>query len=89
MLAGLPQSPKRYNPTKYYDKAWLLLGQVGAEASDSFLRLRTEMQSKVALLLGAWGDTGVTPRTTGMEFAASVWATTDGTSRDATPVVIP
>ena len=21
MLAGLPQSPKRYNPTKYYDKA--------------------------------------------------------------------
>lgn len=68
---------------------WLLLGQVGAEASDSFLRLRTEMQSKVALLLGAWGDTGVTPRATGMEFAASVWATADDTSREATPVVIP
>lgn len=33
---------------------WLLLGHVGADPTESFLKLRTEMQAKVALLLGAW-----------------------------------
>lgn len=49
---------------------WLLLGEVGAEPADSFLRLRNEMQSKVALLLNAWDVDRVSPRATGLELAA-------------------
>ncbi|TWH19121.1 glutamate dehydrogenase (NAD(P)+) [Prauserella rugosa] len=33
---------------------WLLLGQVDADPATSFHRLRTEMQSRVAMLLGEW-----------------------------------
>ncbi|UQS27811.1 Glu/Leu/Phe/Val dehydrogenase [Amycolatopsis thermalba] len=50
---------------------WLLLGQVGADPVDSFHRLRTEMRSKVALLLAAWLADGVPPRTTAEELAAA------------------
>ncbi|MFC4003604.1 Glu/Leu/Phe/Val dehydrogenase dimerization domain-containing protein [Prauserella oleivorans] len=50
---------------------WLLLGQVGADPADSFLRLRTEMQAKVALLLGAWIVDGVPPRQTAWELAST------------------
>ncbi len=49
---------------------WLLLGQVGAEPADSFLRLHTEMQTKVALLLAEWISDGVPPRQTAWELAA-------------------
>jgi glutamate dehydrogenase (NAD(P)+) len=48
---------------------WLLLGQVGADPVDSFLRLRTEMRAKVALLLHQWNVEGVPPRQTGLELA--------------------
>ncbi len=48
---------------------WLLLGEVGAEPADSFLRLRSEMQSKVALVLGDWDTSRVPPRTTGLAIA--------------------
>ncbi|SFB57785.1 glutamate dehydrogenase (NAD(P)+) [Amycolatopsis marina] len=50
---------------------WLLLGQVGADPADSFHRLRTEMQAKVALLLGEWMVSGVPPRQTGAELAVA------------------
>nr|WP_142053705.1 Glu/Leu/Phe/Val dehydrogenase dimerization domain-containing protein [Pseudonocardia kunmingensis] len=43
---------------------WLLLGQVGTDPEDSFRRLRTEMRSKVALLLDRWDTDGVAPRET-------------------------
>jgi glutamate dehydrogenase (NAD(P)+) len=49
---------------------WLLLGQVGADPADSFLRLRTEMRTKVTLLLERWATDGVPPRQTGAELAA-------------------
>jgi glutamate dehydrogenase (NAD(P)+) len=48
---------------------WLLLGQVGADPVESFLRLRTEMRAKVALLLHQWNVEGVPPRWTGLELA--------------------
>lgn len=48
---------------------WLLFGEVGADPADSFLRLRTEMQTKVALLIGQWIVHGRAPRATAMEFA--------------------
>ncbi|MPY80778.1 MAG: glutamate dehydrogenase [Actinophytocola sp.] len=48
---------------------WLLLGEVGAEAADSFLRLRSEMQSKVALVLGEWDTSRTPPRATGLDIA--------------------
>lgn len=48
---------------------WLLLGEVGAEPADSFLRLRGEMQSKVALVLGEWDASRVPPRETGLAIA--------------------
>jgi glutamate dehydrogenase (NAD(P)+) len=48
---------------------WLLLGEVGADPADSFLRLRTEMQAKVALLMGQWAIDGASPRATGLRFA--------------------
>jgi glutamate dehydrogenase (NAD(P)+) len=48
---------------------WLLLGQVGADPVEGFLRLRTEMRAKVALLLHQWNVAGVPPRWTGLELA--------------------
>jgi glutamate dehydrogenase (NAD(P)+) len=50
---------------------WLLLGEVGADPADSFLRLRTEMQSKVALLLADWNTDRTPPRVTGHQLAAT------------------
>jgi glutamate dehydrogenase (NAD(P)+) len=50
---------------------WLLLGQVGADPADSFLRLRTEMRAKVALLLGQWISDGVSPRRTATELSVT------------------
>ncbi|MEU3269664.1 Glu/Leu/Phe/Val dehydrogenase dimerization domain-containing protein [Saccharomonospora sp. NPDC006951] len=50
---------------------WLLLGQVGGDPADSFLRLRTEMQSKVALLLAEWNASGIAPRQTGWNLVAA------------------
>ncbi|MGH3951905.1 MAG: Glu/Leu/Phe/Val family dehydrogenase [Pseudonocardiaceae bacterium] len=49
---------------------WLLLGEVGAEPADSFIRLRNEMQTKVALLLADWDMAGIAPRTSGLDLAA-------------------
>lgn len=48
---------------------WLLLGEVGADPADSFLRLRNEMQAKVALLAAEWEATRVSPRTAGLLLA--------------------
>ena len=48
---------------------WLLLGQVGADPEESFLRLRTEMRTKVALLLERWIIDGVPPRHSGWQLA--------------------
>lgn len=48
---------------------WLLLGEVGAEPADSFLKLRTEMQSRVALLMSEWDAAKVAPRETGTALA--------------------
>jgi glutamate dehydrogenase (NAD(P)+) len=48
---------------------WLLLGEVGAEPSDSFWRLRSEMQSRVALLVSSWLTEGASPRATGLALA--------------------
>ncbi|NIJ12243.1 glutamate dehydrogenase (NAD(P)+) [Saccharomonospora amisosensis] len=50
---------------------WLLLGHVGADPTESFLKLRTEMQAKVALLLGAWNTEQVRPRQTAWEFVTA------------------
>ncbi|MEE2033869.1 Glu/Leu/Phe/Val dehydrogenase dimerization domain-containing protein [Rhodococcus chondri] len=50
---------------------WVLLGRVGTDPEDSFLRLRTEMLSKVALLLGQWSLDGVAPRQTAWDLAAA------------------
>lgn len=48
---------------------WLLLGQVDDIPENSFDRLRAIMHSKVAQLLAAWTDHGVTPRDTGHRWA--------------------
>jgi glutamate dehydrogenase (NAD(P)+) len=48
---------------------WLLLGEVGADPADSFLRLRTEMQAKVALLLTEWNMDRLPLRITGLRLA--------------------
>ncbi|MFJ1759699.1 Glu/Leu/Phe/Val dehydrogenase dimerization domain-containing protein [Amycolatopsis sp. NPDC088138] len=48
---------------------WLLLGEVGADPADSFLRLRTEMQAKVALLLADWKMDRMPLRVTGLKLA--------------------
>ncbi len=50
---------------------WLILGQVGADPTDSFVKLRHEMQAKVALLLSAWNTDRVPPRRTAWEFVAA------------------
>ncbi|MEV5647264.1 Glu/Leu/Phe/Val dehydrogenase dimerization domain-containing protein [Nocardia sp. NPDC052254] len=48
---------------------WLLLGEVDDVPDNSFDRLRTTMHAKVAQLLAAWADHGVTPRETGRRWA--------------------
>ncbi|MGH3518773.1 MAG: Glu/Leu/Phe/Val dehydrogenase dimerization domain-containing protein [Haloechinothrix sp.] len=48
---------------------WLLLGEVDADPADSFIRLRNEMQSKVALLLAEWDLRRIAPRSTGLALA--------------------
>jgi glutamate dehydrogenase (NAD(P)+) len=55
---------------------WLILGQVGADPTDSFAKLRSEMQAKVALLLAAWQDDRVLPRRTALEFVTARHTTT-------------
>ncbi|HLS72729.1 MAG TPA: Glu/Leu/Phe/Val dehydrogenase dimerization domain-containing protein [Actinomycetaceae bacterium] len=50
---------------------WLLQGQVGSDAEDSYDRLRAEMQPKVARLLTEWHATRTSPRQTAQSFAAS------------------
>ncbi|MDT7728893.1 MAG: glutamate dehydrogenase [Actinomycetota bacterium] len=55
---------------------WLLLGEVDADPADSFLRLRTEMQSKVALLLADWDTDRTPPRVTGHHLATTNRVTT-------------
>lgn len=61
---------------------WLLLGLVDDNPENSFDRLRTIMHTKVAQLLAAWTDQGVTPRDTGHR-----WADEPGSAVSA--VVIP
>ncbi|MBF6177246.1 Glu/Leu/Phe/Val dehydrogenase dimerization domain-containing protein [Nocardia otitidiscaviarum] len=61
---------------------WLLLGQVDDIPETSFDRLRTTMHSKVAQLLTAWTDAGITPREAGHRWA-------DDPAADPEPVVIP
>ncbi|WP_112283504.1 Glu/Leu/Phe/Val dehydrogenase dimerization domain-containing protein [Prauserella muralis] len=69
---------------------WLLLGQVGANPADSFHRLRTEMQAKVALLLGQWQLDGAPPRRTAWELAdANRLALTPAPGQDAPALAIP
>ncbi|EHK88497.1 glutamate dehydrogenase/leucine dehydrogenase [Saccharomonospora azurea SZMC 14600] len=60
---------------------WLILGHVGTDPTDSFVKLRSEMQSKVALLLAAWHSDRVPPRQTAMEFV-TVRNTTQSSSTD-------
>lgn len=48
---------------------WLLLGEVDDVPDNSFDRLRTTMHTKVARLLSAWTDHGITPRDTGRRWA--------------------
>ncbi|MGH3434163.1 MAG: Glu/Leu/Phe/Val dehydrogenase dimerization domain-containing protein [Thermocrispum sp.] len=48
---------------------WLLLGEVGAEPADSFLKLRSEMRSRVAVLMNEWDAAKVSPRDTATELA--------------------
>ncbi|MPV50834.1 glutamate dehydrogenase [Pseudactinotalea sp. HY160] len=50
---------------------WLLLGHVGADPADSFDRLRTEMQAKVALMVREWTTARARPRETAWAFAAA------------------
>ncbi|MEC3979989.1 Glu/Leu/Phe/Val family dehydrogenase [Amycolatopsis sp. H20-H5] len=69
---------------------WLLLGEVGADPADSFLRLRTEMQSKVALLLSQWNLDRIAPRVTGHELAATTRAarTQDALAPEGEPALM-
>lgn len=61
---------------------WLLLGEVDDNPDNSFDRLRTIMHSRVAELLSAWTEQGVTPRETGHRWA-------DDPAPLAGPVMIP
>jgi glutamate dehydrogenase (NAD(P)+) len=61
---------------------WLLLGQVDDTPQNSCDRLRTTMHAKVAQLLVAWSDQGITPRETGHHWA-------DNPSPITAAVVIP
>ena len=57
---------------------WLLQGQVGTDPQDSFRRLSTEMQAKVARMLDAWCTDRVAPRQTGFALANENRASLDG-----------
>ena len=61
---------------------WLLLGQVDERPETSFDRLRTVMHAKVAQLMAAWAEEGVTPRESGHRWA-------DDPAPVLGPVVIP
>ncbi|MBO0852170.1 MAG: glutamate dehydrogenase [Nocardia sp.] len=61
---------------------WLLFGEVDDNPETSFDRLRTIMHSKVADLLAAWAERGVTPRETGHRWA-------DEPAPLTAPVIIP
>lgn len=61
---------------------WLLLGEVDDDPDTSFDRLRTIMHAKVAQLLAAWAEQGLTPREAGQRWA-------DDPAEIAGPVVIP
>ncbi|TCJ99904.1 Glu/Leu/Phe/Val dehydrogenase dimerization domain-containing protein [Nocardia alba] len=61
---------------------WLLLGEVDDVPDTSFDRLRTTMHDKVAQLLTAWTDDGITPREVGHRWA-------DDPAPLTGPVVIP
>lgn len=50
---------------------WLLQGQVGDDPQDSFTRLKAEMRSKVAVMLGEWKGMGIAPRETGRVIATT------------------
>ena len=50
---------------------WLLQGQVGTDPQDSFARLKAEMRSKVAVMLGEWRGMGIAPRETGRVIATT------------------
>lgn len=50
---------------------WLLQGQVGTDPQESFRRLRTEMQGKVAFMLEAWHTEHILPRRSAWGFAAA------------------
>ncbi|WP_371859291.1 glutamate dehydrogenase [Nocardia speluncae] len=63
---------------------WLLLGEVDDNPDTSFDRLRTTMHSKVAQLLAAWAEEGVTPREAGHRLADE-----PAPSAVSGPVVIP
>ncbi len=63
---------------------WLLLGEVDDNPENSFDRLRTTMHSKVAQLLAAWAEEGVTPREAGHRLADE-----PALSAASGPVVIP
>ncbi|WP_409491319.1 Glu/Leu/Phe/Val family dehydrogenase [Amycolatopsis sp. cmx-11-12] len=68
---------------------WLLLGEVGADPADSFLRLRTEMRAKVALLLSSWNLDRIAPRTTGLRLAETTRSDAATTPEAAPVLVIP
>lgn len=63
---------------------WLLQGEVGSDPADSFTRLKTEMRSKVAVMLGEWRGMGVAPRET-----ARVLATTNHAALEGAEITIP
>jgi glutamate dehydrogenase (NAD(P)+) len=56
---------------------WLLLGQVGDRPEDSFHKLRTEMRTRVALLLERWVTAAESPRRTAWALAEARRATGD------------
>lgn len=60
---------------------WLLLGEVDDDPDTSFDRLRSNMHAKVAQLLAAWSDHGVTPRDTAQRWADDL--------PPAAPVLVP
>jgi glutamate dehydrogenase (NAD(P)+) len=62
---------------------WVLLGWVGADPQESFDRLRTQMRTKVTLLLERWLTDGIAPRETGWELARARHAAPE------TEVIIP
>ncbi|WP_418345516.1 Glu/Leu/Phe/Val dehydrogenase dimerization domain-containing protein [Rhodococcus pyridinivorans] len=55
---------------------WVLLGWVGTDPEDSFQRLRTEMLTKITLLVERWALDRVPPRQTARELGATNHAPT-------------